>query len=337
MVCSDDSPEEEYKFFEYIYDYINYEALLEQKEISNSFNLNYSFIESLNSEKVQELTAIANKLIYLNDLLFNTSDRKVSNDDYNHDYLNFWLNQQINEIDSDSFCKKSFYQYFKSHNRTNVNLLKLNSKIHDIEENELKAMNALYNLYKNFSKLNEKIKEINPKEEECIRYAKQCVEEYEKLKDKCNGVRTKFCNILTKFKNKYEEISLCQYNFINWRKEKLPSLTNDSDELLLDCKPTGNSVDTETIQEHIGPVPNEDNSDIYVHNITAGTVGTLGISFICFILYRFTSFGPWLHSRISKNENIIENLNEEMNHFSHTSEFEQRNSDITYNIAYNSV
>ncbi|SBT02121.1 PIR Superfamily Protein, partial [Plasmodium ovale curtisi] len=38
------------------------------------------------------------------------------------------------------------------------------------------------------------------------------------------------------------------------------------------------------------------------------------VPFITFILYKFTSFGPWLLPRIRKNNRILNNLNDENNH-----------------------
>ncbi|SBT00508.1 PIR Superfamily Protein, partial [Plasmodium ovale curtisi] len=337
MVCSDDSPEEEYKFFEYIYDYINYEAQLEQNEISNSFNLDYSFIEDIyqrigsESERegnIPKLKRISEKFIYLVDLLLSRRMTAVSNGNYEFDFLNYWLNKEINKIDSGNFCKKSFYQSLKQKNRKYDNLNKLSSRIHDIAEKDLEDMNILYTLYKNYKEIYEKIRGGNPKEEDCMVLANKCVEQYKKIKDKCLLRGTYFCQVLENFKEKYEKIELCKYNFVKWTKNNLPSLVGNNDTTIPDCKTHVREETQQLTQEYSGKPENTgDHSNIDVQNITIGTTATIGMSFIFFILYKFTSIGQFLRSQMNKNERVWENLDEEMNPFSHSSEYEHFNSE----------
>lgn len=55
-------------------------------------------------------------------------------------------------------------------------------------------------------------------------------------------------------------------------------------------------------------------------------------------MLQFTSFGPWMHSRIFQKGKMPENLGEEIDHLSHTFENEHINiGNTAYKISYNSI
>ncbi|SBT59258.1 PIR Superfamily Protein [Plasmodium ovale wallikeri] len=338
MLCDPESYKKKYAFFNSVDEYIDSDELAEKNGDNNIYRIDYEFINKFNNNKFSELSIMCNKFVYLVDALYKRNTGSSFNSDYDFDYLNYWLNTKINDIDCEISCKKSFFQNLRAGTKGIRNWGNLGSEIYNIEENELNDINTLYNLHKNFSKLNKEIKESNPKEDEFMTYAKNCVKGYQELKDKCTGNEPKFCENLTNFKQKYEEINLCKYNFSKWRKEKLPSLTKDSDESLPDCETTVKEVDRETEQGYRGsPEPVESHSNMNVHSITIGVVTTLVISFIYFIFYKFTSFGSLIRSRIVKEGKKPGNLDVDMDHFSHTSEYGHFNSESkTYGIAYNS-
>ncbi|SBT59252.1 PIR Superfamily Protein [Plasmodium ovale wallikeri] len=191
---------------------------------------------------------------------------------------------------------------------------------------------------KDFKELNDKIKVRNPNQDVCMTYGKNCVKGYQELKKKCTGVGAKFCNILTNFKDKYEEIDLCKYTFEGKTRKKLPSLESDPNKPADGCEVSIINTDGPSSQDSRGYAErDEDSFDSDAQSITIGSIATIGMSFIFFIFYRFTSFGQLLRSRFNKNERIFKNINEEMNHFSHTSEYEHFNSESKmYGVAYNS-
>ncbi|SBT72701.1 PIR protein [Plasmodium ovale] len=339
----------EYEFFKHIDDYIKYDNLEVQNEVIRSYNLNFNFIQEHyavhgsgkdeDERKNRKLIEVFNKFVYLYESIINRNGGTTFNDYYDIDYLNYWLNSRIHEIDPGSICKQVFFKNFIVNNINKENLNKLKGKIHDITESELKKLDALYTLHKFYNKIDKIISSNESNKEDVIQPARNCVEIYKTVKDKCLENSTKFCDKLKSFQQKYETIRLCDYKLEKWKKEKLPSLTGENDILIQDCRSSANATEGPSAQvsreedQGIGETSNND-----MNNITIGAVSTIGISFISFIFYRFTSFGPWIRSRISNNENILGNLGEDMNHFSPTSEYDHIDSEnMSYNIVYNSV
>ncbi|SCA60505.1 VIR protein [Plasmodium vivax] len=76
----------------------------------------------------------------------------------------------------------------------------------------------------------------------------------------------------------------------------------------------------------------------YTRTIIGPAVGTIGMSSIFFIFYKFTSFGVWLFRGRRNNKNIRMNFDEQRNLFLDTSEYHHEYpSRESYNIAYNSA
>ncbi|SBT56185.1 PIR Superfamily Protein [Plasmodium ovale wallikeri] len=337
MVCDPESYKKKYAFFNSVDEYIDSDELAEKNGDNNMYGIDYEFINNFNNNKFNDLSIMCNKFVYLVDALYKRNTGSTFNSDYDFDYLNYWLNAKINEIDCEISCKKSFFQNLRAGTKGIRNWGNLSSEIYNIKENELNDINTLYNLHKNFSKLNKEIKESNPKENELMTYAKNCVKYYQELKNKCTGNEPKFCENLTNFKEKYEEINLCEYSLEEKTKKKLPSLESDPDKPAEDCQiPVNNAEGPYTQNTNAKEIG--DDSGVDVQNTTIGVVATLGLSFMYFIFYKFTSFGPWMHSRIFQKGKVPENLDEEIDHLSHTFENEHINiGNTAYKISYNSV
>ncbi|SBT72710.1 Plasmodium variant antigen protein Cir/Yir/Bir/Plasmodium vivax Vir protein, putative [Plasmodium ovale] len=337
MPCTYES-KGKYEFFEHIDEYINYESLSEQNGIRNSSDVNCIFRDYDNVKNNHMLSGMCQKFINLVNFLFKEETRFNYNKDHIIDYLNYWFNYKLNEIDDDNICKKDFFQALRFQNLLNSNLPKLRSGIYDIEAEEFQRMNTLYNLYDNFNKLNKKIKENNPKEEEYMTYAKNCIKEYQKFNESCTGDGEKFCKILSNFKIKYEAIDLCKYTFEEKMRKKLPSLESDPNKAAEVCEASVIDTDVPSPQDKsVYSESDEGSFDIDTQSITIGSVATVGMSIIFVMLYKFTSIGQFLRSQMNKNERVWENLDEEMNPFSHANEYEHFNSENKmYGIAYNS-
>ncbi|SBT83517.1 PIR protein, partial [Plasmodium ovale] len=328
-----------YDFFKCIDKYMIYEDLTEEKGISESSDVDCSFIYDIATDKHRELMEVCKKFVYLAESIYNKNICTTSNDNNDVDYLNYWLNKQIYKIETSNTCSKFFYQNLRSKNNEKTYLRNFSSYMYGIVENEYNNMNTLYTLYKTYHEINNIINSSNTSKQEIIEKARKCVNEYKKVENMCHENESKFCETLNTFIKKYEEIDdLCKYTLEGWAKNKLPSLTDHKDTNIQNCITSADDAEGKftqyTVAQQEAP---ENTADIDMKNITIGTAATIGISFICFIFYRFTPLGPWLSSRISKNENILENLDEEMNHFSYTSKLGHMDSVHTYNIAYNSV
>ncbi|SBS92056.1 PIR protein [Plasmodium ovale] len=342
MCCSYELAEEKYEFFKDIDKYMKYDDMTGKSDIIDNYNISCNFIhqhygQNDDGNYIPQLINMCKQFLYLVESVYDEYENYKSCNDCDIDYLNYWLNNQLTLIAPDKICKKPFYQNMLSTNRTNMKLRKFNG-IYDIAENELTNMNSLYTFYKNYNEINKMIIG-NPKENNIIQLSNKCVAEYKKLKEQCTGGKTKkFCETLNNFKKKYEEIDLCKYKFVKWTKKKLPSLIDNLSDSLPECETSTNVEEGTSAQgsdedsEDIG-----DASNIDMHNITIGAVSTLGLSFIFFVLYKFTTFGQLLRSLTKQNENIWENIEEETNHFSHTSEHEHFNSENKlYDVGYNS-
>ncbi|SBT00547.1 PIR Superfamily Protein [Plasmodium ovale curtisi] len=338
MGCDTELYRKNYEFFNSIDEYIKYDELAEKNGDNNIHGMDYSFINIFNEQKFVDLKKLCNRFVYLVDALRKRNEGSTFNADYDFDYLNYWLNARIHEIDDEGTCKKLFFQNLRSRSNEILIYSDLSSGMYDIQENELKDMNILYKLHKDFKELNEKINESTPKEEEYMIYAKNCVQDYQKLKNKCTEVGAKFCKILTNFKDKYEEIDLCKHTFEGKMRKKLPSLESDPNKEAEVCKALVIDKDVPSPQDRsVYSESDEGSFDIDTQSITIGSVATVGMSIIFVMLYKFTSIGQFLRSQMNKNERVWENLDEEMNPFSHSSEYEHFNSENKmYGIAYNS-
>ncbi|SBT73079.1 Plasmodium variant antigen protein Cir/Yir/Bir/Plasmodium vivax Vir protein, putative [Plasmodium ovale] len=336
MDCDPKLYKKEYDFFKNINQYIEYDELAENNGTNDISDLDYSFIINFDPDKIGDLKKVCNKFIYLVDELYRRNGGNTFNADYDFDYLNYWLNARLHAIDPETICTKFFFQNLRSEYSGIHISSEMSSGIYDIQKNELKDMNILYKLHKDFKELNDKIKERDSKQDVCMTYARNCVKGYQELKNKCTGNKAKFCDILTNFKNKYEKIDLCKYSLEGKTKKKLPSLESNLGESEEDCESLEKKPGAKWKEDGLDEEDSKNPSDFDTQSITIGSVATFGISFILFILYKVTSFGQFLRYRMNKNESVWENMDEEMNRSTHTSEYEQINSgNISYNISYN--
>ncbi|VVA00188.1 PIR protein [Plasmodium vivax] len=100
------------------------------------------------------------------------------------------------------------------------------------------------------------------------------------------------------------------------------------------------SGDNAVRSEENGSTGLKDEGDLsdYTRTIVGPAVGTIGISSIFFIFYKFTSFGVLLFRGRRNNKNIRMNFDEQRNILLDTSEYHyEYPSRESYNIAYNSA
>ncbi|SBS92425.1 PIR Superfamily Protein [Plasmodium ovale curtisi] len=338
MFCPGESREDKYNFFKNVDEYIDFDSLTEENSMNNIYNIDYTFIKNNFSDHISELTKICTKLAFLTGSLIGRNGRTISSDSYDFNFVNYWLNREINEIHSSILCKKYFYQNLMIKNKEKANLRKYGAHIYDIEEDEFEDMHKLYDMHKYYKQIHKIISSSDSNKDDVIQQARNCVNIYKIFKEKCRENTKSYCETLKDFKQKYEKINLCNYNIAGWGKKSLPSL-EDQDALLQVCETTTNRLDDRS-EQHSNRIPDnaKEDSDGGAKSITIGVVSTLGLSFIFLILYKFTSIEQLLRSRMDNNLRVWQNIDEEMNEFTHTSEHEHINTGNTsYNIAYNSV
>ncbi|SBT84173.1 PIR protein [Plasmodium ovale] len=338
MGCDTDSYRKNYEFFNSIDVYLKYDDLTEINGTNEISGLKYDFINKFNEKKFVDLKKLCNRFVYLVDALRKRNEGATFNAHYDFDYLNYWLNARIHEIEPESICKKQFFQNLRAESNEILKYSELSSGIYDIQAEDLDNLNTLYNLYKSFKELNKSINLNNPQENTYMEYAKNCINGYQELKKKCTRNEAKFCNILTNFKIKYDAIDLCKYTFEGKTRKKLPSLESDPNKAAEVCEDSATDTDGPSSHDRKGYSESDEGSfDIDTQSITIGSVATIGMSIIFVMLYKFTSIGQFLRSQMNKNERVWENFDEKINHFSHPSEYEHFNSENKiYNIAYNS-
>ncbi|SCO66074.1 Plasmodium vivax Vir protein/Plasmodium variant antigen protein Cir/Yir/Bir, putative [Plasmodium vivax] len=100
----------------------------------------------------------------------------------------------------------------------------------------------------------------------------------------------------------------------------------------------GGTIATASDEDRSTELQSEGDLSDYTRTIIGPAVGTIGLSSIFFIFYKFTSFGVLMFRGRRNNKKIGMNFDEQRNLFLDTSEYHHEYpSRKTYNIAYNSA
>ncbi|SBT51505.1 PIR Superfamily Protein [Plasmodium ovale wallikeri] len=339
MSCFYNDEEENYEFLNYADIYVPFANSAENHDITSSTNSFCNFSERDFAENTIELNNICKKLKHLIELLFNKTIEDIPNDSYHSEYINFWLNNHLKKSSSNSTCAKNFFQTVISKDNANTKLREIKTKIRDIKHSELSNMNILNILYEKYHDINIMLKTSTPLESTFLQYADTCVQKYMEGKRRCTDEGTKFCKALRNFRDKYEKINLCSYDLKGWGKKSLPQLTSDSKVQVEDCetsKKLENGDDTHGSYQYSMEI--QSNPDTNVHSSLISASSVVGICLVSFVLYKFTSFGPWLKLKITGKNRMQHNLDDENDQLLHRTEYDYMNSHgIEYNVAYNSL
>ncbi|SBS93685.1 PIR Superfamily Protein [Plasmodium ovale curtisi] len=174
----------------------------------------------------------------------------------------------------------------------------LNMYINQMNENTSDKLVKLIGIYDILKNFDNAYKSTQ-KKKECTCYS---IDSFSSYADECRKVYDNdFCDELKNFRN--------QYNFF-----------------------IQNIIQSRGDQYLLPPV---DNFDI-VGTILVSLFLILVTSLILPLLYKFTSFGPWISQKIGKKKNIWDNINQENNILSNSYEMKSYNSNKkNYNIHYN--
>ncbi|VUZ99425.1 PIR protein [Plasmodium vivax] len=323
-----------YDFCKYMDYYIDMEKWLpngyQSKEYKNYCELKFNIFPEKN-----KLEVLCAKFKYFYSLFFfNTFGVNAYRNNENVEYLNFWLNKELENENISSITIPDFYLKLKS------------------DDSSFDSGNKF-------------------KKNKCHDYSAECVRKYKDSMEKCsNNKFTKFCNALNTFKEKYKKIDsvplvVCKGNDILplsneeiIQKEKdidterfggakeqplagFPpkSLEIPSQETSVDSmqKGRGDSVQEErgdsvqtgrgdSVQEERGDSVPETLGDTQqplslsvegkrtdnYNRVVSGAGTMLGAFSICMIMYKFSPIGAWLNRRFGRNKNIWENRNEKV-------------------------
>ncbi|KMZ82502.1 hypothetical protein PVIIG_05363 [Plasmodium vivax India VII] len=180
---------------------LNYEHF-SHDEILNNFSSTSCSIQ--NEEWNDELTTICKdfKKLYQYINLRKGHD-EVDNPIIYKQYMNFWLNFKLDQIQNPKHTASKFYKIIKE---DDFSFLRYNFDINitDIDKTDLEDMKKIYDLYEKYYELYSKDFTITNKGI-CINKAVACVAKYKDLIKTCSpeDIR-KFCTALSDFKNTYD-------------------------------------------------------------------------------------------------------------------------------------
>ncbi|KMZ88616.1 hypothetical protein PVBG_04825 [Plasmodium vivax Brazil I] len=195
----------QYSFCKYMDYYVSMENRLSTGYQSIAYK-RYCDFNFDNFEKKSDLEVLCAKFKYFYSLLFfDPFGINAYRNNENCEYLSFWLNKEFKNGNISSISIPDFYLKLKSNDTSFDRGNKLKGKMLVIEQEELKIMNTLYDLYNIYNKI------IYLKVEDqktCNDYYSVCVKKYTDSMGNCsNKEYTNFCNALKSFKEKYEKIN----------------------------------------------------------------------------------------------------------------------------------
>ncbi|SBT83141.1 PIR protein [Plasmodium ovale] len=252
------------------------------------------------------------------------------------EYLKYWLREQIEDIDPESsnvsplihvfnllFGTINDNKCFYDKDKFSKFNFPLKKKLFDYGEN----LESINNLGKDLKDLNGSF---------YCTYITDGIKLYNEkiLADACINEKCDYYDELNKFKNKYNEyresiIKKCGYI--------LPCLKNSTTKYEEPCSPVEDNdgylinVDKEVSEYADG------HHGVSVSMIITPIILVLGITFVLFILYKFTPLGSLLRCRIIEEKKVGYNNHEGTNHMLHDSEEISSNfNKEQYSIKYHS-
>ncbi|SBT59493.1 PIR Superfamily Protein [Plasmodium ovale wallikeri] len=291
----------EEKIYSYVSSFPEYKGKLDsittQSDLTHIYNCNITDTDNIIG-KGESLSNICLKAVqYLNDLKGKHEPHYITQ---GCSYLYYWIYYDVlGEKKSGSNTFKIYKILNDAYDSIDPDSHVCEASIENISDDILLKLKDLYDLHDNLKKFKEK---SPPTEGNICTYAKKCVPIYKKHLNDCHsGINRNFCNELEIFRTEYNECI-----------QKEISCINQVDEL-----------------------PSTKKYDIVV--ILIPFVIILIKSFILFLLYKFTSFGLWLSSRIRREKNVWNNLEEDIK-FQNTLKIDDQNlRNSSYNMPYHSV
>ncbi|KMZ76755.1 hypothetical protein PVIIG_05863 [Plasmodium vivax India VII] len=155
---------------------------------------------------MNDLENLCGKFINLYDLIFVPFVEYSTRNNENSEYMNYWLNKELNNKGISNLSAQAFYQKLITNDKffdKQKGLIK--TKMHYIEEEHLKKMNILYDLNTIYNNI--KFTPYND-EKKCNSHSAQCFQEFTKAIKSCSPAKNdKYCEALKSFKNKYEKFN----------------------------------------------------------------------------------------------------------------------------------
>ncbi|SBT51988.1 PIR Superfamily Protein [Plasmodium ovale wallikeri] len=197
---------ENYNFCNNFDIYIPTEVWVEQYWNSHDYTSKCYFSTSDFSEINSDFYELCARFKCLFKYLFDYTVEDDSLSNGKADYMNFWLNDQLKEKKYSAVTAKQFYDKLSEKNPDFHSIIKLDNRIHNIEEKHLENMKKLKNLYKNYNEIKSKIDPFDEIPPNSISYTQECLKHYEGVINLCTSDNSNYCNALEAFKVKCEQI-----------------------------------------------------------------------------------------------------------------------------------
>ncbi|VUZ99350.1 PIR protein [Plasmodium vivax] len=313
-----------YLFFNDIETYIeNTEKVEKDKTVDTKYNFCGEFLRDDTFRSIDNVVNICKQFVELYNKHSSLKFNRKGYPSYNRDceYMNYWLNSKLNEKKNNNnpIPVNTFYTKLKAiHAKIDKNDL-LKPKIHDINRNELKNLNLLYNLRNKYIKIyNWAISVIRETNEICSKNSEDFVKDYMVAVNYCFSYETAFCKLLCKLREEYNSLFNAHDmgTSCNAKETKLPTYY----ELYPSANISSIKIDNNRMSfPLLGPI--------------------IGLVFILTFFYRFTAIGPWVRNKVrsifSRDSNKNANRNELF-----LQNFDKQNINSSpgiYNITYNSA
>ncbi|SBT33386.1 PIR Superfamily Protein [Plasmodium ovale wallikeri] len=253
------------------------------------------------------------------------------------EYMTYWLRNKIEDIDpnfpTNSMLHVMFSMIFTSifgndcvydkNKFSNVDF-PLRKKYFDYTEN----LQSINDLGRKFTDLNDYF---------YCEYIADGIKAYNEVieHDSCNRASCTYFKELENFKNKFKSL---QSSLNEKCGNNLPCLKKNKEEYEHPCTSKRVSFkSTEPTYMGLSGLPDSEQG-VSVSTIITPVISLFGISFILFILYKFTPFGSLLRRHIMKEKNFYDNVDEETDNRLHNSQFCHQDSDKRlYTIQYHST
>ncbi|SBT58039.1 PIR Superfamily Protein [Plasmodium ovale wallikeri] len=328
-----------YDFLDDLDKYLQYGEKAESYENSDNYGDICTFTESTFIDNHMDINKICKKFKYLVDLLLIGKVESTVNNNINLQYLCYWLNDQLKKIHNNSVCAKVFHQEMKMKDREYKELNISNDNIYDIKIIEWKNINKLINFYNKYNEIYRIISTEQVNENTCIKLSEKCFLGYKNIDENCPNTNKNFCEAFNSFKSKYKKLNFCTESLNGWEKIEFRTLSNSYQILTNDCEISlyrKNSEQPEEARKSLDTVTYTPSMN--KQNIVIPVVSVFGISFIGFVLYKFTSFGSLLLPRVNMEKKIWNHLTEEEDTLLYSSQHPLEESESqSYNMSYSSV
>ncbi|VUZ99748.1 PIR protein [Plasmodium vivax] len=215
------TPRPDYNIFKDLDDYLTIALEVNTKYAEDTTSLFCNSITVNNNSKKQIIELCRKFVSFFNKLKSNYQNDSITQPTRKYpEYLNFWLNHQLKIQVISEEDKLVLYKHLQDNYQQLDEDSKLKNKLYNINDNDFKSMNMLYELYKNY---NGPLSDYN---DDCNNFLKKFKVNYDKCLYRCYAEGdSKLCAVMKKFRDLYDEKKFPRAQTCNASSQKLPKLS----------------------------------------------------------------------------------------------------------------